>query len=172
MPTPPPPHPGRPAGTLARRSFLMAGGATAVALATGLTTAPEARATDASAGPVIHTLVFSFSDTMPADQRDAFFAEMKTVVMGSKLAESIDHKPHLRLPDDDHAPVFVSSAIAEIRCKDLPTLRRLTAYGPLNDFRTRWQARYPYKVVWTNHAPLSVRPAGHALSTPGSEAAR
>lgn len=105
---------------------------------------------------IIHTLVFSFADAMPDDERDQFFAEMKEVVIGSGLADKIDYTPHLRLPDDDYAPVFVASAIAELRCKDLPTLEKLSAYPPLNEFRENWQAKYPYKVVWVNHERLTV----------------
>ncbi|MFE0171393.1 hypothetical protein ACFWZ2_03685 [Streptomyces sp. NPDC059002] len=105
---------------------------------------------------IIHTLVFSFSDEMPDAERDQFFVEMTEVILGSGLAEKIDHKPHFRLPDDDYAPVFVSSAIAEISCKDLPTLQKLTGYPELGKFRDKWQAKYPYKVIWVNHEKLTV----------------
>ncbi|MBC2876907.1 MULTISPECIES: hypothetical protein [Streptomyces] len=105
---------------------------------------------------IIHTLVFSFSDSMPEAERNQFFAEMDDVILKSGLAEKIDHKPHLRLPDDDYAPVFVSSAIAEISVQDLPTLQKLTVWPQLNEFREKWQAKYPYKVIWTNHERLTV----------------
>ncbi|MCC3771555.1 hypothetical protein [Streptomyces sp. UNOC14_S4] len=105
---------------------------------------------------IIHTLVFSFSDSMPEAERKQFFSEMSQVILGSGLAEKIDHKPHLRLPDDAYAPVFVSSAIAEISCADLPTLQKLTGYPKLGEFRDKWQAKYPYKVIWTNHEKLTV----------------
>ncbi|MFE0171394.1 hypothetical protein ACFWZ2_03690 [Streptomyces sp. NPDC059002] len=142
-------------GGFGRRSFLIAGGVAALAIGTAEVTAaaPARAAADTS---VVHTLIFSFPGTMPADQQATFYDELRDVVMGSGLALSVDHKPHLPLPDDAQAPVFVSSGIAELRCKDLATLERLTGYQPLNDFRTRWQAKYPYKVVWTNHAALSL----------------
>ncbi|QEU89979.1 hypothetical protein [Streptomyces kanamyceticus] len=147
-------------GGLGRRSFLKATGVAALAVGAQTATTAAARAAttarpDADA-TVVHTLVFSFPGTMPKAQQDAFYAELRDVVMGSGLALSVDHKPHLPLPDDANAPVFVSSGIAELRCKDLATLERLTGYQPLNDFRTRWQAKYPYQVVWTNHQALAV----------------
>lgn len=149
----PRPNAPRPHHHLDRRSFLLAGGATALALGSGLLEAAPARAEEST---VVHTLVFSFPDAMPDDQRTQFFTEMSDVVMGSGLAQTIDHRPHLRLPDDDYAPVFVASAITEIRCQDLATLETLSGYPALGDFRSRWQAKYPYQVVWTNHQPLSV----------------
>lgn len=99
---------------------------------------------------VKHTLVFSFPEAMSGSDRDQFFSEAATAILGSGLVESFNHKPHLPLPGDARSPFFISSAMAEIRCVDLSTLQKLFEYSPLHEFVQRWQAIFPYKMVWVN----------------------
>jgi hypothetical protein len=91
---------------------------------------------------------------MPDDKRAEFFAEMAEICQTSGLVEAVDHKPHISMPDDAYAPVFRASAVAELRFQDKDHLQKMNEYQPLADFRTKWQALYPYKVVWVNHDPL------------------
>jgi hypothetical protein len=99
---------------------------------------------------VTHTLVFSFPETMPKPDREQFFSELGEAVLGTGLAQSFIHKPHLPLPSDAHAPVFVSSGLAEVRCADLAALEKLSVHPLLGEFVLRWHGRFPYQVVWVN----------------------
>ncbi|MGP3970987.1 hypothetical protein [Streptomyces sp. 6N223] len=99
---------------------------------------------------VTHTLVFSFPETMSGPDRERFFSELADTIRGTGLAESFDHRPHLPLPSDTHAPVFVSSAMAEVRCADLAALKKLSVHPLLGEFVLRWHDRFPYQVVWIN----------------------
>ena len=65
-----------------------------------------------------HTLTFGFPDSMPDDKRAEFFAEMAEICRTSGLVEAVDHKPHISMPDDAYAPVFRTSAVAELRFQD------------------------------------------------------
>jgi hypothetical protein len=103
---------------------------------------------------IIHTLVFSFLPEMTGPDRDQFFDEMRLVVQESGLAQGFEHWDHVSLPPmDDHSPVFISSAIAEITLPDLNSVGALGSAKTLQEFLGRWQGKYPYKVVWVNHEP-------------------
>ncbi|QMU67345.1 hypothetical protein [Streptacidiphilus sp. P02-A3a] len=102
---------------------------------------------------VTHTLVFSFPADMTEADRDRFFQEGSALVLGSGLAESYEHRRHIPLVDDVGevlAPVFVASAIAQVRCRDLDAMRRLFAYPALGAFVQRWQRQFPYQAVTIN----------------------
>ena len=102
---------------------------------------------------VTHTLVFQFSDEMSEADRARFFREGSALVLGSGLADSYRHWPNVPLHDDVGAavaPVFVPSAMAQVKCPDLDTMRKLFAYGPLLEFVQQWQQRFPYKAVSVN----------------------
>ncbi|MFE0379344.1 hypothetical protein ACFW1M_28075 [Streptomyces inhibens] len=102
---------------------------------------------------VTHTLVFQFTDDMSEADRARFFREGSALVLGSGLAVSYRHWPHVPLTDDVGAavaPVFVPSAMAQIKCADLATMRKLFAHPPLMEFVQQWQARFPYKAVSVN----------------------
>ncbi|MCX5339148.1 hypothetical protein [Streptomyces atratus] len=102
---------------------------------------------------VTHTLVFQFTGAMTEEDRARFFREGAALVLGSGLAESYRHWPHTPLSDEVGAavaPVFVPSAMAQIKCADLDTMRKLFAYPPLMEFVQQWQARFPYKAVSVN----------------------
>lgn len=100
-----------------------------------------------------HTLVFQFAKRMSAADRDRFFSEGSALVLGSGFAQSYRHWPHIPLSDDVGAvvaPVFVATAMAQIRCADLDSMRKLFAYPPLLGFVQRWQAEFPYEAVSVN----------------------
>jgi hypothetical protein len=104
---------------------------------------------------IIHTLVFSFDPAMTRQDRDRFFEEMQHIVEESGLATGFDHRDHVPFPPmDEHAPVFAASALAQIAFPDINAVGALGIATPLQQFIERWQARYPYKVVWVNTEPL------------------
>ncbi|WP_432182821.1 hypothetical protein [Streptomyces sp. NBC_00063] len=100
---------------------------------------------------ITHTLVYSFADTFTKPDRQAFFAELGEIFQGSELVESFDYRMHVPLPTDDHAPVFVASAVAWIRCADSASLEAVSAQPELVQFKGRWQKKSPYRVVWVNY---------------------
>jgi hypothetical protein len=63
------------------------------------------------------------------------------------------HKP---FAEDQYAPVFVSSAIAQLLCAYVETLGQLAAYEPLVTFEREQQKLKPYCVVWVNSDPLDL----------------
>ena len=101
---------------------------------------------------VIHTLVFSFQPAMAEQDREEFFREISAVMLDGG-AQKFEHRPHLPLPADAHAPVFVASAVAQISFPDLDAVAAAFALPALREFMGRWQERFPYEVVWVNHEP-------------------
>ena len=101
----------------------------------------------------IHTLVFSLSPDMTVQDREKFFAEMGSVMLNGG-AQKFEHRPHLPLPADAHAPVFVASAVAQVSFADLDAVAAAFALPALREFMGRWQERFPYKVVWVNHETM------------------
>ncbi|GAB3744480.1 hypothetical protein GCM10027598_79140 [Amycolatopsis oliviviridis] len=97
-----------------------------------------------------HTLVFSFPDSMSGSDRERFFGELANIIGSSGIADSFVYRKHVPLAEESHAPVFVSSAIAEVRCADLGTLEKLSVHPPLGEFTQRWMTAFPYQVVWVN----------------------
>jgi hypothetical protein len=104
---------------------------------------------------ITHTLVFSFPGEMSAEERDDFFSEIRQLLVERGGAAKFDHHAHLPAAEDEHAPVFVASAIAQVQFSDLDQLETASALPELESFIGRWQSRYPYKVVWANHAPVT-----------------
>jgi hypothetical protein len=99
---------------------------------------------------IIHTIVFSFPVEMPAEEKDQFFKEIRQLMVDQGGASHFEHHAHLPAASDEHAPVFVASAIARMQFSDLDQLETASALPDLETFIGRWQSRYPYKVVWAN----------------------
>jgi hypothetical protein len=100
----------------------------------------------------IHTLVLSLSPDMTVQDREKFFAEMESVMLNGG-ARKFEHRPHLPLPADDHAPVFKATDVVQISFADLDAVAAAFALPALREFMGTWQGRFPYKVVWVNHEP-------------------
>ncbi len=99
---------------------------------------------------VTHTLIFSFPAEMSEAHREQFFREGSAIAIGSGLVESYRHERHIPLANDENSPVFVASALARVSHADVDTMRRYVEYPPVREFVRRWQARFPYQVVWVN----------------------
>jgi hypothetical protein len=104
---------------------------------------------------ITHTLVFSFAAEMSTEERDRFFSEIRPLLVDRGGAVKFEHHAHLPAAEDAHAPVFVASAIAQVQFSDLDQLAAASALPELETLIGRWQSRYPYKVVWVNHAPVA-----------------
>lgn len=103
---------------------------------------------------VTHTMIVSFDDPIPDVELDQFLTDMKQLVLGSELAQSFSSQHHIRVPADDHAPVFAASAIVQVNLADLDALNASFGIEGLEEFSEGWQSRHPYRLVWVNHQPL------------------
>lgn len=102
-----------------------------------------------------HTMIVSFADTVPDTEIDQFLKEMEQLMRDSGLIQTFTGRRHIRVPADDHSPVFAASAIVQIGLADTDALNASFTVPGVEEFIGRWQSRYPYKVVWANHEPLS-----------------
>lgn len=51
--------------------------------------------------------------------------------------------------------MFVATVAVRLDFADLDALNASFTAPGLEEFIQRWQSRYPYKIVWVNHEPLS-----------------
>lgn len=82
-----------------------------------------------------HTMIVSFESGIPDIELDRYLKEFEQLMPESGLVQSAASQRHIRVPGDDRSPVSAAPA--------------------LGAFIRDWQARFPYKVVWANHAPLA-----------------
>jgi hypothetical protein len=104
---------------------------------------------------ISHTMIVSFNQPIPDDELDQFLNDMEKVMTDSGYIESFASRRHIRVPADDHSPVFTATAIVQLRLADLDALNASFTTPGLEEFIGRWQSRHPYRVVWANHEPLS-----------------
>jgi hypothetical protein len=103
---------------------------------------------------VSHTMIASFTDTIPDADLDQFLKDMEQVVSDSGHIQSFAARRHIRVPADEHSPVFVATVVVQLDFADLAALNASFTAPGLEEFIERWQARYPYQVVWVNHESL------------------
>ncbi|MER7414312.1 hypothetical protein [Streptomyces cacaoi] len=102
-----------------------------------------------------HTMIVSFDAPIPDSDLDQYLKELEDLMMGSGHVRTFAARRHLRVPGDDHSPVFVSTAVIQFGLPDLDALNAVFALPGAGELIRRWQARHPYKAVWVNHEPLS-----------------
>ncbi|NEA42182.1 hypothetical protein [Streptomyces sp. SID11385] len=101
-----------------------------------------------------HTMIVSFDSPIPDDDLNTYLKELETLMRGSGLVETFAARQHVRVPGDEHSPVFVADAVVRIGFPDAKALAASFAIPGVADLIARWQSRHPYKVVWVNHEPL------------------
>jgi hypothetical protein len=102
-----------------------------------------------------HTMIVSFTGAIPDADLNQFLKEMEKLMRDSGLIQTFAARHHIRVPADGHSPVFAASAIVQIGFADVDALNASFAVPGVEEFIGSWQSRYPYKVVWANHEPLS-----------------
>lgn len=102
-----------------------------------------------------HTMIVSFTGGASDDHVDQFLKEMEKLMRDSGLIQTFVARRHIRVPADEHGPVFAASAIVQIGLADLDALNASFTVPGVEEFIGRWQSRHPYKVVWANHESLS-----------------
>ncbi|WP_037906376.1 hypothetical protein [Actinacidiphila yeochonensis] len=102
-----------------------------------------------------HTMIVSFDNPIPESELDAYLKDVENVMTGSGHVQTFAARRHIRVPGDDHSPVFVSTAVVQLGLADIDALNAAFAVPEAFELIGRWQARHPYKVVWVNHEPLA-----------------
>lgn len=104
---------------------------------------------------IYHTMIVSFTDSIPAAELDQFLKDIEQVMSHSGQIQTFAASHHIRVPAEDHSPVPTATAIVQITLADLDALNASFTAPGLEEVIKRWQSRHPYKVVWANHEPLS-----------------
>ncbi|MEU6994952.1 MULTISPECIES: hypothetical protein [unclassified Streptomyces] len=102
-----------------------------------------------------HTMIVSFDNSIPESDLDAYLKDVENLMLGSGHVQAFSAGRHIRVPGDDHAPVFISTAVVQLGLADIDALNATFAMPEAVGLIRRWQARYPYKAVWVNHEPLA-----------------
>jgi hypothetical protein len=102
-----------------------------------------------------HTMIVSFPEAIPDAELDRFLSDIEKIMRDSGGVQSFAAQRHIRVPADDHSPVFVATAIIQFGLDSLDALGAAFTAPGLEELIAGWQARYPYRVVWANHEPLS-----------------
>ncbi|MFG2593455.1 hypothetical protein OG379_31900 [Streptomyces sp. NBC_01166] len=102
-----------------------------------------------------HTMIVSFDDSVPDAELDRFLKDIEQLMRDSGTILTFAAQRHIRVPADDHSPVFAATAVVQFGFADLDALDASFAAPGVEALIRRWQSRFPYKVVWVNHEPLS-----------------
>ncbi|PXY29877.1 hypothetical protein BAY59_11520 [Prauserella coralliicola] len=102
-----------------------------------------------------HTMIVSFDQPIPDAELDQYLKDIENLMLGSGHVQTFSARRHIRVPTDDHSPVFVASAIVQLGVDDLDALNAVFTVPGAEDLIQRWQSRYSYKAVWINHEALS-----------------
>lgn len=102
-----------------------------------------------------HTMIVSFTDSIPAAELDQFLKDIEQVMRDSGQIQTFAASRHIRVPAEDHSPMPTATAIVQIALADLDALNASFTTPGLEEVIQHWQARHPYKVVWANHEPLT-----------------
>lgn len=104
---------------------------------------------------ITHTMIVSFIDPVPETELDRYLQDIEQVMRNSGQIQTFAARRHIRVPADDHSPVFVATAIVQLGLPDLEALNASFAAPGVEELIRRWQSRYPYRVVWANHEALA-----------------
>jgi len=104
---------------------------------------------------ISHTMIVSFDSAIPDTELDQYLKDIENLMMDSGHVRTFTARHHLRVPGDDHAPVFVADAIVQLGLTDLDALNAAFTVPGAEELIRRWQSRFPYRVVWANHEPLA-----------------
>ncbi|OXM49686.1 hypothetical protein [Amycolatopsis alba] len=104
---------------------------------------------------ITHTMIVAFDETLPDAELDQYLADIERAMRDTGLTQSIAVRRHLPIPGEEAIPALVATAIVQVTVADTDTLAKAFAAPGLHAVIGHWQSRYPYKVAWANHEPLS-----------------
>ncbi|WP_309235234.1 hypothetical protein [Amycolatopsis sp. SID8362] len=86
---------------------------------------------------------------------DQYLADIERAMLDTGLAQSVAVRRHVPIPGEEAIPALIATAIVQVAVADAETLAKAFAAPGLHQVIDRWQSRYPYRVAWANHEPLS-----------------
>ncbi|MEW2447957.1 hypothetical protein AB0896_10405 [Streptomyces parvulus] len=102
-----------------------------------------------------HTMIVSFDETPADTELDQYLTDIERVMLDSGLVQSFAARRHLPVPGEEAIPAMIGTAVVRFTVADMESLARAFTVPALHDVIAHWQARYPYKVAWTNHEALA-----------------
>jgi hypothetical protein len=102
-----------------------------------------------------HTMIVSFDQPLPAAELDQYLADIERVLLDSGSVESVATRRHIPVPGEEAIPALIATAIVQVAVADTGALAKTFAAPGIGEVIEHWQSRYPYKVGWANHEPLS-----------------
>lgn len=104
---------------------------------------------------IYHTMIVSFTDSIPDAELDQFLSDIEKLMRDSGHVQSATSRRAIRVPADDHSPVFAATAVVQFALADVDALNASFETPGVEEFIGHWQAKYPYRVVWVNHESLA-----------------
>jgi hypothetical protein len=104
---------------------------------------------------ISHTMIVAFDQPLPATELDQYLADIEQVLLETGLVQSVVTRRHLPVPGEEAIPALIATAIVQVALADIDALAKAFAAPGIGEVIDRWQSRYPYKVGWANHEPLS-----------------
>lgn len=101
-----------------------------------------------------HTMLVSFDGAIPDADLDQFLQGIEKVMVDSGHARTSATRRHIPVPGEEAIPAMIATAVVQFGVADMEALGAAFADPGVGELIRRWQARYPYKVAWVNHAPL------------------
>jgi hypothetical protein len=102
-----------------------------------------------------HTMIVSFDQPLPAAELDQYLADIERVCLETGYVQSVATRRHLPIPGEENIPALIATAIVQLTLADTDALAKAFTAPGLHEVIDHWQSRYPYKVGWANHEPLS-----------------
>ncbi|GAA1969600.1 hypothetical protein GCM10009754_48890 [Amycolatopsis minnesotensis] len=104
---------------------------------------------------ITHTMIVSFDKPLPDTELDQYLADIERVMLDSGLTQSVATGRHLPIPGEEAIPALIATAIVQVTVADTDALAKAFSAPGMHEVIDRWQSRYPYRVAWANHEPLS-----------------
>ncbi len=102
-----------------------------------------------------HTMIVSFDQPLPEAELEQYLSDIEQVLLDTGLVESVATRRHIPIPGEEAIPALIATAIVQVAVADADALAKTFAVPGIGEVIDRWQSRYPYKVGWANHEPLS-----------------
>jgi hypothetical protein len=104
---------------------------------------------------ISHTMIVSFDQPPPAAELDQYLTDIEQVLLDTGLVQTVVSRRHIPIPGEEAIAALIATAIVQVTLADIDALAKAFATPGIGEVIDRWQSRYPYKVGWANHEPLT-----------------
>ncbi|MER7506129.1 hypothetical protein AB0L05_25115 [Nonomuraea pusilla] len=104
---------------------------------------------------ITHTMMVSFERPLPDSELDQYLADIERVMLDTGLVQSVVARRHIPIPGEEAVPALIATAIVQVAVADIEALAKAFTAPGLHEVIDHWQSRYPYRVAWANHEPLT-----------------